>query len=330
MHRLAPFGLCEDDGAVTALADEIFRAWVSARISGALPELVRRTLLFLFLFVIVVGCQASGSNVVAPSSTLTAAPAAASDGLIDIGGTSLHIHCVGTGAPSVILEAGLGDTMDVWNDVQSQIAANCTRTLAYNRAGYQGSDAAVGPRDSATIVAELRAELKRRNIDPPYVLVGHSLGGLYMQYFARNYPKDVAGLVLVDSSSWHQHLLVDNSANTPYAGRSAVTLFMPWILRRELNDSAAAGEQVHASPHAVAVPTIVLSSTRGPPGETASARAMSAGMQDEIAADFPGASHVRVDDSGHYIQREHPEVVVAAARRLAGCIGTNDPKSLSN
>jgi pimeloyl-ACP methyl ester carboxylesterase len=255
-----------------------------------------------------------------------------STGALALADVDLHhvIRMEGTGSRTVILEAGLGDTMDVWNDVQSRIAANCTRTLAYNRAGYQGSDAAVGPRDSATIVAELRAELKRRNIDPPYVLVGHSLGGLYMQYFARNYPKEVAGLVLVDSSSWHQHLLVDNSANTPYAGRSAVTLFMPWIMRRELNDSGAAGEQVHTSPHAVALPTIVLSSTRGPPGETPSARAMSAGMQDEIAADFPGASHVRVDNSGHYIQREHPEVVAAAARRLAGCIGTNDPKSLSN
>lgn len=240
------------------------------------------------------------------------------------------IRMEGSGSRTVILEAGLGDTMDVWKDVQPLIAAGCTRTLAYNRAGYQGSDPAPGPRDSVTIVAELRAELKRRNIGPPYVLVGHSIGGLYMQYFARNYPKEVAGLVLVDSTSWHQGLLVDHSANTPYAGRSAVTLFMPWIMRRELTDSVAAGAQVHASPPPAAVPTIVLSSTRGPPGETPAARALAADMQDEIAADFPGASHVRVDNSGHYIQRDHPEVVVAAARRLVGCIATNDPQSLSN
>jgi pimeloyl-ACP methyl ester carboxylesterase len=229
------------------------------------------------------------------------------------------VRLEGNGSRTVILEAGLGDTMDVWKDVQPRIAAGCTRTLAYNRAGYQGSDPAVGPRDSATIVAELRAELKRRNIDPPYVLVGHSLGGLYMQYFARNYPKEVAGLLLVDSTHWHQGMRVDSSANTPYAGRTAVTLFMPWIMRREITDSSAAGQQVHASPEAEGFPTIVLSSTRGPEGETPALRALSADMQDEIVADFPGASHVRVADSGHYIQRDHPEIVVAAARHLAGC-----------
>jgi len=237
--------------------------------------------------------------------------------------TDVDLHHVvrleGHGARTVILEAGLGDTLDVWKDVQSRIAAGCTRTISYNRAGYVGSDPADGPRDSATIVAELRAELKRRNINPPYVLVGHSLGGLYMQYFARNYPKEVAGLLLVDSTHWHQGMVVDSAANTPYVGRTAVTLFMPLIMRREIADSATAGEQVHASPEAEGFPTIVLSSTRGPLGETPTSRALSADMQDEIAADFPGAEHLRVADSGHYIQRDHPEVVVDAARQLAGC-----------
>jgi pimeloyl-ACP methyl ester carboxylesterase len=81
----------------------------------------------------------------------------------------------------------------------------------------------------------------------------------------------------------------------------------------------AAGEQVHASPLAVSTPTIVLSSTRGPVGETPPARALAARLQDEIAADFPEADHVRVNDSGHYIQKDKPEVVVEAARKLAGC-----------
>jgi pimeloyl-ACP methyl ester carboxylesterase len=232
------------------------------------------------------------------------------------------VRLEGHGPLTVILEAGLGDTMNVWKDIQPRIAAECTRTLSYNRAGYEGSDPATGPRDSATIVAELRAELKRRNIDPPYVLVGHSLGGLYMQYFARNYPKEVAGLLLVDSTHWHQGL-VEGSGNSPYAtpytGRTAVRLFMPWIMRRELNDSGAAGQQVHSSPKAEDIPTIVLSSTRAPTGETPASRALEADMQDEIAADFPGAKHVRVTDSGHYIQRDQPEIVVEAARRLAGC-----------
>lgn len=234
---------------------------------------------------------------------------------------TLHhrVKLEGKGTRTVILESGLGDTLDVWKTVQPHIAAGCARTLSYNRAGYLGSDNSNSPRDSRTIVAELRAELRRQNIKPPYVLVGHSLGGLYMQYFARNYPDEVAGLVLVDSTHWQEHLAMGGQPNTPYSSRTAVTLFMPWIMRREINDSVDAGQQVHASPTVTNVPTVVLSSTRGPVGETPAARAMAARLQDEIAEDFPGADRVRVDDSGHYIQREHPEVVVEAARKLAGC-----------
>jgi pimeloyl-ACP methyl ester carboxylesterase len=238
-----------------------------------------------------------------------------------------RVRLEGHGPLTVIFEAGLGDTMEVWSYVQPRVA-ECTLTLAYNRAGYAGSDPATGARDSATIVAELRAELGRRNIKPPFILVGHSLGGLYMQYFARNYPQEVAGLVLLDSTHWNQGLSLDTSANTPYAGRTAVTLFMPWIMRRELSDSATAGEEVHTSPQAVNVPTIVLSSTRASAREPLDALTRAEHLQDEIAADFPGSHHERVDDSGHYIQRDRPDVVVGAVRKLAGCStnANHDPR----
>jgi pimeloyl-ACP methyl ester carboxylesterase len=233
---------------------------------------------------------------------------------------SHKVRIEGSGSRTVILEAGLGDTLDVWKDIQPRIADHCARTLAYTRAGYLGSDpAGDGPRDSATVVDELREELAKRNLAPPYVLVGHSLGGLYMQYFARNYPRDVVGLVLVDSTHWNQHMEIDTSANTAYLRGREVTLFMPWIMRREFKDSISAGEQVHESPPAQFVPTIVLSSTVGPKGETPAARALAARMQDEIAADFPGSQHIRVDGAGHYIQRDRPDVVIEAVRRLAGC-----------
>jgi pimeloyl-ACP methyl ester carboxylesterase len=234
--------------------------------------------------------------------------------------SSHQVRIVGDGIRTVILESGLGDTLEVWKDIQPRIADHCARTLAYTRAGYLGSDPAQdGARDSATIVAELRAELKKRNIEPPYVLVGHSLGGLYMQYFARNFPNDVVGLVLVDSTHWNQHMQMDTSANTAYIRGREVTLFMPWIMRRELKDSIPAGAQVHDSPPAATLPTIVLSSTIGPKGETPEAHAVATRMQDEIAADFPGAQHMRVEGAGHYIQRDRPEVVIDAARELAGC-----------
>jgi pimeloyl-ACP methyl ester carboxylesterase len=146
-----------------------------------------------------------------------------------------------------------------------------------------------------------------------------------MQYFARNYPRDVVGLVLVDSTHWNQHMEFDTSANAAYTRGREVTLFMPWIMRREFKDSIAAGEQVHESPPAELVPTIVLSSTVGPKGETPASRALAARMQDEIAADFPGAQHMRVDGASHYIQRDRPEVVIDAVRQLAGCQRAEPP-----
>lgn len=233
-------------------------------------------------------------------------------------GTRHKVRIDGHGPLTVVLEAGLGDTLDIWASVQPLIAASCTRTIAYTRAGYPGSDPANGPRDAATIVSELRWELKRRGIQPPYVLVGHSLGGLHMQYFARQYPDEIEGLLLVDSTHWNQHLGLGPDASDA-SGRRSMVLFLPWIMRRELIDSTSAGQQVNVSPHASAVPTIVLSRTRALNGESPASQALAEKLQEEIAAAFPAARHVRVDDSGHYIQRDRPDVVVAAARELAGC-----------
>jgi pimeloyl-ACP methyl ester carboxylesterase len=233
-------------------------------------------------------------------------------------GARHKVRIEGRGPLTVVLEAGLGDTLDVWADVQPRIADSCTRTIAYTRAGYPGSDPASGPRDAATLVSELRWELKRRGIQPPYVLVGHSLGGLLMQYFARQYPEEIKGLLLIDSTHWNQHLNLGPDASDAF-GRRRTVLFLPWIMQRELIDSTSAGRQVDVSPHASRVPTIVLSRTRALHGETPTSQALAEELQEEIAAAFPAAQHVRVADSGHYIQRDRPDVVVAAARELAGC-----------
>jgi Predicted hydrolases or acyltransferases (alpha/beta hydrolase superfamily) len=233
-------------------------------------------------------------------------------------GARHKVRIEGRGPLTVVLEAGLGDTLDVWADIQPRIAASCTRTIAYTRAGYPGSDPASGPRDAANIVSELRSELKRRGIQPPYVLVGHSLGGLLMQYFARQYPEEIKGLLLIDSTHWNQHPDLGPEASDAF-GRSRTVLFVPWIMRRELLDSTSVGEQVDLSPHAGGIPTIVLSRTRALHGETPESQVLAEELQDEIAAAFPSAQHVRVAGSGHYIQRDRPDVVVAAARELAGC-----------
>lgn len=229
-----------------------------------------------------------------------------------------RVHIAGEGRPAVIFESGLGDTFERWEAVQASIASRCGLTFTYNRAGYPGSDVAEGARDAATIVSELRDELRRKGIAPPYVLVGHSLGGLYMQYFARQFSTEVAGLVLVDSTHWDEQLLMGSTQHHASRSNANTVLFMPLIVRRELADSARAGEQVHTSPPA-RVRTIVLSSTAARSGETPASRTRAARLQESIVADFPAARHVRVESSGHYIQLDSPRAVIDAVGELAGC-----------
>ena len=232
---------------------------------------------------------------------------------------SHRVQTQGSGRPLIIFASGLGDTLDVWHEVQAPIAAECGRTMSYNRAGYAGSQPPGGPRDAKTVVAELREELRRQGLRPPYILVGHSLGGLYMQYFARQFATEVSGLVLVDSTHWNQQLLLGAPNERAVGRRGQVVLFMDFIARRELADSARAGEQVNTSPIPGFIPTIVLSSTGVFRGETPAARAHAANLQQDIVDSFTGARHIRVDDSGHYIQKDRPDVVIKAVQDLAGC-----------
>jgi len=117
----------------------------------------------------------------------------------DVGGYKMHMDCTGQGGPSVILESGLGDTYISWRKVQPQIA-KFVRVCSYDRAGLGYSDPSSQPRTSKAIAGELHALLQAANVAPPYVLVGHSMGGLDVRLFASVYRTEVAGMVLVDAS----------------------------------------------------------------------------------------------------------------------------------
>jgi pimeloyl-ACP methyl ester carboxylesterase len=119
--------------------------------------------------------------------------------MVDVGGHRLHIYCMGRGRPTVILDAGLGDSSATWDLVQSEVA-NFTRVCAYDRAGLGWSEPSPEPRTSQNIVSELEALLARLHIAGPYVLVGHSFGGFNQRVFASRHRDQVAGMVLVDSS----------------------------------------------------------------------------------------------------------------------------------
>ena len=106
----------------------------------------------------------------------------------DVGGFKMHIDCTGEGSPTVILESGLGDTYVSWRKVQPQIA-KFTRVCSYDRAGLGYSDSSSQPRTSKVIAGELHALLKAAGIAPPYVLVGHSMGGYDVRLYASLYPQ---------------------------------------------------------------------------------------------------------------------------------------------
>lgn len=120
--------------------------------------------------------------------------------LVDIGGRRLHVICQGEEAfPTVILEAGAGSLSTEWAWVQPELART-TRVCAYDRAGLGWSESADGPRDGRAVAADLHTLLDVAKIPGPYVLVGHSYGGLLVRAYALYHPEDVAGLVLIEPS----------------------------------------------------------------------------------------------------------------------------------
>jgi pimeloyl-ACP methyl ester carboxylesterase len=132
--------------------------------------------------------------------------------LVDVGGHRLEVSVAGTGKPVVILEAGLGQHRDHWLAIQDSLST-LTTVIAYSRAGYGASDPSPERRTPLQIVSELRALLRALGQDGPYVLVGHSLGGVYVRVFASRHPEEVVGLVLVDPT--HERLDLEHSVLSP-------------------------------------------------------------------------------------------------------------------
>jgi pimeloyl-ACP methyl ester carboxylesterase len=143
--------------------------------------------------------------------------------MVGVGGHSLHINCAGQGGPTVVLDAGSGGFSAQWVRVQREVSGT-TRVCAYDRAGMGWSEMGPEPRDAKQISGELHALLNGADIEGPYVLVGHSFGGLYMRTYAARYPDEVAGVVLVDSSSPKQagHQPVTRDSNEPQEQTFAV------------------------------------------------------------------------------------------------------------
>ena len=172
--------------------------WMFLRVRRQLRSRGARWLLYPVLAVLTVASVGGGYETVRESLDARAYPPPGQ--LVDVGGHRLHLHCTGSGSPTVVLEPGQGGVSSDLGWIAPAVARDST-VCVYDRAGRGWSDAADGPQDGDRIAADLHTLLDRAQVPGPYVLAGHSFGGLYVQTFAAHYPDQVAGLVLLDSTA---------------------------------------------------------------------------------------------------------------------------------
>ncbi len=227
-----------------------------------------------------------------------------------IDGHDVEIATAGSGGTAtVVFEAGLGDDWTSWDAVAHQVAQHA-QVFAYSRPGYGASSPATTPRDPRQIVEELRALLAYEGYAPPYVLVGHSFGGMYMELFAKAHPDEVIGAVLVDPR--HRDFLATCEA----AGLDNCGIPEPLLETQGVSTIAEyhafplGADQIHAAGPFGGYPVRVLTATDHP---VSPAREMLwETMLGELAAEASNGEQIIVDGASHYIQLDRPDVVVQA------------------
>lgn len=172
-------------------------AWMTMRIRRDVGTRFARWLVYPVVTLLAVASVAAGTETF---QSATSEQPAMPGQLIDVGGHRLHLSCTGSGSPTVVLEPGAGMPSSTTGWIAPTVARD-TRTCVYDRAGLGWSDPADTPQDATQIATDLHTLLKRANVPAPYVLAGHSFGGLYALTYAAQYPAEVAGMVLIDSTS---------------------------------------------------------------------------------------------------------------------------------
>jgi pimeloyl-ACP methyl ester carboxylesterase len=164
--------------------------------------------------------------------------------LIDVGGgRKMNLFCMGTGSHTVIFDAGGGDWSVIWALVQPGVAAHA-RACSYDRAGMGYSDPSDYPRSPLYIVEDLHALIRAAKIDTPVILVGHSLGGFNMKLYAALYPKDVAGLVLVDPAEDREVTRTHNALLAKFGATATAEQELQYLTQNDAEECATAA-RVH-------------------------------------------------------------------------------------
>lgn len=220
--------------------------------------------------------------------------------LAEVSGRAVEVVEAGEGTVTVVFESGLGDDWSPWDEVAAQVAVE-TRVLAYSRPGYGSSDPSPDPRDPGQIVQDLRALLWARDLAPPYVLVGHSFGGTYMELFAKAHPDEVAGLVLVDprhrdfSAACEELELAGCGISPAQAAR------LPKVQRDELEGFELASAEIRAAGGFADHPVRVLTATAHA-GFSPEVEALWGSLLGRLAAEASDGDQIQYAYSPHYLQ----------------------------
>lgn len=285
------------------------------------------------------GDQAMTSTVPSSAASSTSAPQAATpesttptpdeDGKkIDIGGRNLYIRCEGTGAPTVILDSGLGNDWSTWSKVMPEISG-FTQVCAYDRAGLGRSDSASPPRTSQDMVEDLHTLLAQANVPGPYVLVGHSLAGFNVRLYAHKYPDSVAGIVLVDSTHPDQTKAFSDALPPESPDESECVKDLREVMKMASDpkispeglDFEASEAQVRAAGSLGDLPLVVVTRGQSACGPTAPEDAANIDqawqkLQSELVDLSSNGTQIVAERSGHLIPAEQPDAVIDAVQRI--------------
>jgi pimeloyl-ACP methyl ester carboxylesterase len=178
----------------------VLAVWVAVQAHRQLRSRSRWLLIYPVVAVMALASVGAGYETVREHLDQSAYPM--SGQLVDVGGHRLHLQCTGSGSPTVVLQPGGGDMSSVMGWIAPAVAAH-TRVCVYDSAGRGWSDQSEATQDGSQMMTDLHTLLHRGGVPGPYVLAGHSFGGLYVRIFAAQYPDEVAGMVLIDSTGSH-------------------------------------------------------------------------------------------------------------------------------
>lgn len=244
-------------------------------------------------------------------------------GLAQVMGAPVAYEMRGGRSPTVIFESGLGDGLETWRPVLAGLDPSIGY-VAYDRPGYGRSGELpiqARARDSLLAVELLRALLGVLEPPRPYLLVGHSLGGLYIAKYAATYPSDVAGMIFVDGRPPRFRARCD-AEDVPFCrSRSAPPPPGNWPAHM-VQEIAGLRASEDAAPDAEALasfPATVITATRAWAGEEGAAGfALWLRAQQEFAAGFRDHRFIRAEESGHYVQRDRPDLVIREVEAMHG------------